>query len=207
MKCPKCGYENKDDTLCCSLCGKVFRKEKIEIEKKEEKKKSPKSPREPESDEDFLDHDDGFWGTGFDYRNVIYAFKKLRKRILHPIEVCLFAVFCGGFFQMVFCFLDEWGIIPGLKSFTGKKISVAFSFIIPVIILAVFFMKKTTKNILLLCEISILAIIIISGTVIFENITGWKGVPQLPSPHFLLILLLIIFISGIVYKILRRKNK
>lgn len=27
MKCPKCGYENKEDALCCNLCGLLFRKE------------------------------------------------------------------------------------------------------------------------------------------------------------------------------------
>lgn len=27
MKCPKCGYENKDDAAYCGLCGEVFNKE------------------------------------------------------------------------------------------------------------------------------------------------------------------------------------
>ncbi len=30
MKCPKCGYENIEDVLCCNLCGLVFKKEKSE---------------------------------------------------------------------------------------------------------------------------------------------------------------------------------
>lgn len=199
MKCPKCGYENKDNALCCSLCGKVFRKEKTEKEKKEEEK-SFKSPKEPETNTDFLDHD-----GPIDYRDVIYSFKKLRKRILHPIEVCLFAVFCGGFFQMISCFLDEWGIIPGLK--TRNRISFFLSFIISVIIISVFFMKKTTKNILMVCGFSILAIIIAVGSRIFDIMIGWKGVPQLPTPSLLIIFLLIIFIGTIIYRFVKRRRK
>lgn len=35
MKCPNCGYSNKEDSLCCNLCGKVFRKENSSYEEKQ----------------------------------------------------------------------------------------------------------------------------------------------------------------------------
>ena len=35
MKCPKCGYENKEEALYCNLCTEVFRKEKIQKPVKE----------------------------------------------------------------------------------------------------------------------------------------------------------------------------
>ena len=35
MKCPKCGYENKEGALYCNLCTEVFTKEKIQKPVKE----------------------------------------------------------------------------------------------------------------------------------------------------------------------------
>lgn len=35
MKCPKCGYENKEEALYCNLCTEIFKKEKIQKPVKE----------------------------------------------------------------------------------------------------------------------------------------------------------------------------
>lgn len=199
MICDNCGYEkNPDDALSCSLCGKVFRKEKIEDRDKE---KFVKKSKEPESDDDFLDHD-----GPVDYRDIIHTFKKLRKRILHPIEVCTLSSFCIGLIHIVFFFLNKWGIIPTPISYSGKGIFFALSFIIPVITLSVFFMKKTTKNILMLSGFSILLLLLVMGSRMFDIIIGWRGVPQLVSPSILIIFLLVVLIGTIVYRFLRRKK-